>query len=237
MEGEKFWVHFKYERLLTFCFLCGKMGHDNKHCQAFPDRQKAMTQYRNWLKAYGIPKGGNSKPRNFSNSSHNIGGEDKVSEKGQKFENMLQSAPVSHGGGSTSSGSIQNSKNSKASNKSDQVWGCDMSGTPTCQAMEGRIRWYRLEVEQALWQNEGPHDGWFAPSPMEELEPGVREIVSDALSKMGRSAQETENSPEVTSPQKPKKSAQAYEVSTEQKTGQGIMKIQNGKGRIKKLAR
>nr|POE64211.1 hypothetical protein CFP56_58941 [Quercus suber] len=157
-----------------------------------------MTQYRNWLRAYDIPKGGNSKPRNFSNSSHNIGGEDKVSEKGQKFENMLQSAP----------------------------------------AMEGRIRWYRLEVDkQALWQNEGPHDGWFAPSPMEELEPGVREIVSDALSKMGRSAQETENSPEVTSPEKPKKSAQAYEVSTEQKTGQGIMKIQNGKGRIKKLAR
>ena len=38
-------------------------------------------------------------------------------------------------------------------------------------------------------------------------EPSAREIVSDALSKMGQSAQEIENSPEVTSPQKPKKSA------------------------------
>ena len=46
MEGEKFWVHFKYERLSTFCFLCGKMGHDDKHCQAFLDKQKAITQYR-----------------------------------------------------------------------------------------------------------------------------------------------------------------------------------------------
>ena len=79
--------------------------------------------------------------------------------------------------------------------------------------------------------------GGSASSPMEESKPNAWEIVSDALSKRGQSAQETENSPEVTSPQKPKKSTQAYEVNTEQKTGQGIMKIQNGKGRIKKLAR
>ena len=79
--------------------------------------------------------------------------------------------------------------------------------------------------------------GGSASSPMEESKPNAWEIVSDVLSKRGQSAQETENSPEVTSPQKPKKSTQAYEVNTEQKTGQGIMKIQNGKGRIKKLAR
>lgn len=36
-DGEKFWVHFRYKRLPTFCFLCGKLGHDDKHCQAFID--------------------------------------------------------------------------------------------------------------------------------------------------------------------------------------------------------
>ena len=40
-------------------------------------------------KSVRYSKGGNIKPRNFSNSSHNIGGEDKVSEKGRTFENML----------------------------------------------------------------------------------------------------------------------------------------------------
>ena len=93
-----------------------------------------------------------------------------------------------------------------------------MLSTPTCQAVEGRIRWDKMEVgKQALWQNEGPLNGGggSASSPMEESKPNAREIVSDALSKRGQSAQETENSPEVTSPQKPKKSTQAYEVSIE----------------------
>ena len=31
-EGERFWINFKYERLPTFCFICGKLGRDDKHC-------------------------------------------------------------------------------------------------------------------------------------------------------------------------------------------------------------
>ena len=35
-----------------------------------------------------------------------------------------------------------------------------MLSTPTCQAVEGRIRWDKMEVgKQALWQNEGPLNG------------------------------------------------------------------------------
>ena len=36
-DGKECWVSFKYERLPTFCFLCGKLGHDDKHCLDFPD--------------------------------------------------------------------------------------------------------------------------------------------------------------------------------------------------------
>ena len=32
-EGEKFQVYFRYERLPVFCFLCGVMGHDDRHCK------------------------------------------------------------------------------------------------------------------------------------------------------------------------------------------------------------
>ena len=31
-EGGRNWVTFKYERLPTFCFNCGILGHDNRHC-------------------------------------------------------------------------------------------------------------------------------------------------------------------------------------------------------------
>ncbi|KAK9994150.1 hypothetical protein SO802_023853 [Lithocarpus litseifolius] len=32
IDGERVWVSFKYKRLPTFCFTCGKLGHDDKHC-------------------------------------------------------------------------------------------------------------------------------------------------------------------------------------------------------------
>ena len=44
MEGETCWVSFKYERLPTLCYLCGKMGHDNKHCSKNPDWQNTLRQ-------------------------------------------------------------------------------------------------------------------------------------------------------------------------------------------------
>ena len=39
VDGEKFWVSFKYERLPTFCYLCGRLGHDDKHCLECTDHQ------------------------------------------------------------------------------------------------------------------------------------------------------------------------------------------------------
>ncbi|VFQ91439.1 unnamed protein product [Cuscuta campestris] len=33
-DGIIVWIHFKYERLNTFCFFCGIMGHLAKHCRA-----------------------------------------------------------------------------------------------------------------------------------------------------------------------------------------------------------
>ena len=36
-DGEKFWIHFRFQRLPTFCFLCGMLGHNDKHCQVPTD--------------------------------------------------------------------------------------------------------------------------------------------------------------------------------------------------------
>ena len=90
MDGDKYWVHYKYERLPTVCFLCGKMGHDDKHCHACLDRQNATPQYGDWLKVFGKSKGGNGRPRCFSNGCHSAGSDNQSGGKDQMFENTLQ---------------------------------------------------------------------------------------------------------------------------------------------------
>ena len=48
VEGEKFWVNFKYERLPIFCFHCGRLGHDEKHYKELSNQQNPR-QYGEWL--------------------------------------------------------------------------------------------------------------------------------------------------------------------------------------------
>ncbi|KAK7818432.1 uncharacterized protein CFP56_041376 [Quercus suber] len=63
LEGEKFWVSFKYERLPTFCFLCGILGHDERYCLGNSNNFEAHRQYSDWLRANGGPKIGSEKPK------------------------------------------------------------------------------------------------------------------------------------------------------------------------------
>ena len=62
-EGEKFWVSFKYERLPTFCFLSGILGHDEWHCSGNSNNSEADRQYGDWLRANGGLKSGSEKPK------------------------------------------------------------------------------------------------------------------------------------------------------------------------------
>ena len=105
-DGEKFSVHFRYERLPTFCYLCRKQGHNDKHCQVFADWQNTPKQYGEWLKANGSFKRGITKQKNFSSSNHNVGNEGKANEENQANENLLHFPPTYHKGGSTNSSSF-----------------------------------------------------------------------------------------------------------------------------------
>ena len=64
---------FKYERLPTFCFSCGKIGHDEKHCGMVMEKQFIERQYGEWLRAGSISKGTNEGSRGSSSSSHERG--------------------------------------------------------------------------------------------------------------------------------------------------------------------
>lgn len=63
MEGEKLWVTFKYERLLTVCYVYGRLGHDDRHYIAMEARQVTEYQYGDWIKANGSYKEGQDKAK------------------------------------------------------------------------------------------------------------------------------------------------------------------------------
>ena len=63
MEGEKLWVTFKYERLPTVCYICGRLGHDDMHCVARKARQVTEYQYGDWIRANGGYRGGQDKTK------------------------------------------------------------------------------------------------------------------------------------------------------------------------------
>ena len=60
-EGEKVWVMFKYGRLPTVCYRCGRLGHDDKHCEVTKPGQAVEYQYGEWIRANGSSKGGSKK--------------------------------------------------------------------------------------------------------------------------------------------------------------------------------
>nr|POE69787.1 hypothetical protein CFP56_24159 [Quercus suber] len=113
VEGEKFWVSFKYERLPTFCFQCGRLGHDEKHCKEPPNQQNPK-QYGDWIRAQGNIKMGLEKSRSTSSGDREEGSTDRF--KGNNVATMkLSSASVFDGGEglSSSTGDWRNSGSKK----------------------------------------------------------------------------------------------------------------------------
>ncbi|XP_058746499.1 uncharacterized protein LOC131619419 [Vicia villosa] len=57
-------VHFKYERLPTFCFVCGRIGHQLKNCESleelieegFEELEEQDLSYGQWLRVSPLPK-------------------------------------------------------------------------------------------------------------------------------------------------------------------------------------
>nr|POE92087.1 uncharacterized protein CFP56_29631 [Quercus suber] len=88
MDGERCWVSFKYERLPTFCFTCGKIDHDEKHCGMEIEKQPLERQYGEWLRAGGVSKGANEGAKAPGSSKHEqrSGGGQNSLEDREKFE-------------------------------------------------------------------------------------------------------------------------------------------------------
>ncbi|XP_058755655.1 uncharacterized protein LOC131628867 [Vicia villosa] len=70
-------VHFKYERLPTFCFVCGKIGHQMKDCEevgdlseeGFENLEEQDLSFGAWLRASPLPRTFEESKKKDSNSS------------------------------------------------------------------------------------------------------------------------------------------------------------------------
>ncbi|XP_058761605.1 uncharacterized protein LOC131634999 [Vicia villosa] len=70
-------VHFKYERLPTFCFTCGRVGHQLKDCEAardlseegFEELEEQDLSYGAWLRASPLPRVPEEPKKKETNSS------------------------------------------------------------------------------------------------------------------------------------------------------------------------
>ena len=192
MEGDKYWVHFKYERLPTFCFFCGKMGHDLKHCNACLDRQNVTAQYGDWLRASGSSRGGNNGMRSFSFCNHNSGSVNQGNENSRNPVKESQSTPKSRCKESTCLGCVQDSQTSNSSGMSDQVRGCDVIDSIACPGAESGNRTVTVGAEKQIQKQDlASRDKEPMPSPMEALE--SQGNLGNQLHVLGQSAKKDKN--------------------------------------------
>ena len=206
IEGDKYWVQYKYERLPIFCFICGMMGHDDKHCHAFPDGQQATPQYGEWLRAFSSSKSGSNRQKNLFNDRINAEDNTQNGDKNQATAQGHQSSSASQGEGVSSNGSVQNSKSSKDESKFDQIWRNDLAGSSACQiAKRGMGCDNLIDDAQVLKHFEVPLDRETIPLPMDVS--GTKERLGDVVTKVGQNIKEAQDPPEATNPNKSSKPA------------------------------
>ena len=121
MEEDKHWVTFKYERLPNFCFLCGILGHDEKHCSSSQDRSECSRQYGDWLRANNGARGGLEKQKAASNSGH----EERMDEDLSNRFFSMNTSPASMGSEKMGLSSAQSNHTSSNNMNQDQGYTLD----------------------------------------------------------------------------------------------------------------
>lgn len=193
VEGEKYWVSFRYERLPKFCFQCGRLGHDEKHCTELLAHQNPK-QYGDWLRAQGSSKVGVERSRSTSSEDQEGGNE-------ERFEGNVNAATkissalvfVGSGGGSGNKGNLEISKSRSIERHDVRERGKTQDIT----------RAFCTQMEQVIDEGSEARDlnNSFPSGVQHDLKVGKG--VDDAISLVGQQAHLEKEEIEVNSPLKP----------------------------------
>lgn len=191
VEGEKCWVSFRYERLPVFCFQCGKLGHDEKHCLDLPDQQNPR-QYGDWLRAQGNTRLGWEKSKSTSSGERDGGSEDRIDGNTDTTRNFSTGSTFI--GGEGHSGSADKRKNSNSKEGSTELH--DVRGGDGFQSEAGDPT---ILVGQSATGMSGSHVMGTFPTSGTPREFGELKGLEDANSLVGQQAQLAKEQMEVTS--------------------------------------
>ena len=187
-DGEKYWVTFKYERLPNFCFRCGILRHDEKHCPGFPHNSDSPKQYGDWLHANGNSKMGTEK----SKTSNSRGLEERM---GEGSDDKITSTTTTSLDLMTGQKEIPKTPKGHSKSKNTVSNGEGMS---VMQITENQVRWDKPEASSSEQQKKAPsHD------PMNTTPSGSKDGV--AYSIVGLLNKLPHDAHEVISPLKPNK--------------------------------
>ena len=78
-EGDRCSIIFKYERLPTFCYICGILGHYDKYCHENHMENVNERQYGEWLRAGSVVRSSNEKGNCWDDRSLNKAKSDRFS--------------------------------------------------------------------------------------------------------------------------------------------------------------
>lgn len=198
-EGGKFWITFKYERLPCFCYLCGRMGHDEKHCPNISNWRNALKQYGDWLRANG--KSAPEKSRSTSCENRDEVGRNSEEDHVQTMaENMSSPVTIDDEG---SSGICEKPTQSDKGSK----MGREAMGSLRCQSAQKPDGWnnsIQIHMDTASGQSTMARAS-LVNSPNEPIEVANKELGTEyALSIVGQPVQEEKEMMDVTSPLKTK---------------------------------
>ena len=230
MEGDKTWVTFKYERLPTICFNCGKIGHDKRHCNSTMDGHQAEYQYGDWIKANGNYKGSNERMKTRKDDgtqSSSDGGKPNSQPSTEGTKNLVR---IDDGGGSKRFDSDRREEKS-------ENWGALGDGVVSGRQEASHPRGWDNTKEGIPTSGEGEQVRASQQVLNFEQAKGKEKVGTDANSAVGSQLVGLSEEHEVTSPLKPKQSTKAESEMGYLDMGQCKEKKHKSKGRLKKLVR
>ena len=193
-DGEKFWVRFKYERLPTFCYHCGRLGHDDKHCPETAELQNTSRQYGDWLRAFGSARAVGDRSKSTSNGEF----VERREEYTHTGERNFTASVMEDGCGSTDGPGKNEENNMSVVGKSSGAGSEKMNSEQTLQGSD-----YPTRASQPVTDASVARAGTSAPPIGLPRDSSQNMPAKEALSLVGQKAQMEKDLMDVSSPIKP----------------------------------